>query len=109
MLLILPAIYLTIAWYFGFYLFIDKGMGPMQALGKSRELVHELGFWKVFAILLVIGIVLQLILLIPLIGFFISLFLFPFFVMVFLALYENAISDNAEDSEDAVFAPSENV
>ena len=109
MLLILPGIYLMIAWVFGYYLFIDKGMGPMQALGKSRELVHELGFWKVFAILLVIGIVLQLILLIPLIGFFISLFLFPFFVMVFLALYENAISDNAEDSEDAVFAPSENV
>ena len=109
MLLILPGIYLMIAWVFGYYLFIDKGMGPMQALGKSRELVHELGFWKVFAILLVIGIVLQLILLIPLIGFFISLFLFPFFVMVFLALYENAISDNAEDREDAVFAPSENV
>ena len=109
MLLILPGIYLMIAWVFGYYLFIDKGMGPMQALGKSRELVHELGFWKVFAILLVIGIVFQLILLIPLIGFFISLFLLPFFVMVFLALYENAISDNAEDREDAVFAPSEDV
>ena len=109
MLLILPGIYLMIAWVFGYYLFIDKGMGSMQALGKSRELVHELGFWKVFAILLVIGIVLQLILLIPTIGFFISLFLLPFFVMVFLALYENAISDNAEDREDAVFAPSENV
>ena len=86
MLLILRGIYLMIAWVFGYYLFIDKGMGPMQALGKSRELVHELGFWKVFAILLVIGIVLQLILLIPLIGFFISLFLFPFFVMVFSSL-----------------------
>ena len=109
MLLILPGIYLMIAWAFGYYLFIDKGMGPMQALGKSRELVHELGFWKVFAIVLVIGIVLQLLFLIPLIGFFISLFLFPFFVMVFLALYENAISDNAEDREDAVFAPSEDV
>jgi len=43
------------------------------------------------------------------IGFFIYLFLFPFLVMVYVALYENAISDNAEDREDAVFAPSENV
>jgi len=29
--------------------------------------------------------------------------------MVYVALYENAISDNAEDREDAFFAPSENV
>ena len=43
------------------------------------------------------------------IGFFIYLFLFPFLVMVYVALYENAISDNAEDREDAVFARSEDV
>ena len=109
MLLILPAIYLTIAWYFGFYLFIDKGMGPMQALGKSRELVHELGFWKVFVIFFALVIVSTLVQIIPFIGFFVYLFLFPFLVMVYVALYENAISDNAEDREDAVFAPSENV
>ena len=109
MLLILPGIYLTIAWLLGLFLFIDKGMGPMQALGKSRELVHELGFWKVFVIALAIYIVTNLLLLIPFIGFFIYLFLLPFVVMVYIALYENAISDNAENNEDAVFAPSEDV
>tara|TARA_B100000242_G_scaffold274045_1_gene228101 strand:+ start:82 stop:711 length:630 start_codon:yes stop_codon:yes gene_type:complete len=108
MLLILPGIYLLVAWLLGFYLLIDKGMGPMQALGKSRELVHKLGFWKVFVIVLAIYILESILFAIPF-GVFIWFFLLPFILMVYIALYENAISDYAEDREDAVFAPSEGV
>mgnify|MGYP001450675048 CR=1 FL=1 len=108
MLLILPGIYLLVAWLLGFYLLIDKGMGPMQALGKSRELVHKLGFWKVFVIFLAIYILESILFAIPF-GVFIWFFLLPFILMVYIALYENAISDYAEDREDAVFAPSEGV
>ena len=96
MLLILPGIYLLVAWLLGFYLLIDKGMGPMQALGKSRELVHKLGFWKVFVIVLAIYILESILFAIPF-GVFIWFFLLPFILMVYIALYENAISDYAED------------
>ena len=96
MLLILPGIYLLVAWLLGFYLLIDKGMGPMQALGKSRELVHKLGFWKVFVIFLAIYILESILFAIPF-GVFIWFFLLPFILMVYIALYENAISDYAED------------
>ena len=48
LLLIIPGLYLSAAWFLGIYLLVDKGLSPMDALGKSRELVHEVGFWKVF-------------------------------------------------------------
>ncbi len=53
-LLIIPGIYLSIAWSFGFYLVIDKDMTPLDALQKSRELVHQVGFWKILRILTII-------------------------------------------------------
>lgn len=108
-LLILPGIYLIIAWLLGFYLLIDKGMGPMQALGKSRELVHKLGFWKVFVIVFGLYIATNLLFLIPFVGFIIYLFLIPFIFMVYIALYENSVSASEENREDAMFAPSEDV
>ena len=108
-LLILPGIYLMVAWLLGFYLLIDKGMGPMQALGKSRELVHKLGFWKVFVIFFGLYIAQNLLFLIPFLGVIIYFFLLPFILMVYIAVYENAVSDSEKDREDAVFAPSEEL
>ena len=98
-----------IAWLLGFYLLIDKGMGPMQALGKSRELVHKLGFWKVFVIVFVLYLAGNVLFLIPFLGVIIYFFLLPFILMVYIALYENAVSDSEEDLEDAMFAPSEEL
>ena len=108
-LLILPGIYLIIAWFLGFYLLIDKGMGPMQALGKSIELVHKLGFWKVFVIVFVLYLAGNVLFLIPFLGVIIYFFLLPFILMVYIAVYENAVSDSEEDLEDAMFAPSEEL
>ena len=108
-LLILPGIYLIIAWFLGFYLLIDKGMGPMQALGKSRELVHKLGFWKVFVIVFVLYLAGNVLFLIPFLGVIIYFFLLPFILMVYIAVYENAVFDSEEDLEDAMFAPSEEL
>jgi len=68
MLLILPGLYLSAAWFLGIYLLVDKGLAPMEALGKSRELVHEIGFWKVFIIIFAMSIGMQLIALIPVLG-----------------------------------------
>ena len=91
-LLILPGLYLLTAWILGFYLLVDKGMRPLEALGKSRELVHQLGFWKIFVIVIGLAIVTQLIAAIPFLGY-LLIFLQPFIIMIYVAIYENAIGN----------------
>tara|TARA_B100001175_G_C19428876_1_gene600126 strand:+ start:357 stop:980 length:624 start_codon:yes stop_codon:yes gene_type:complete len=91
MLLILPGIYLSVAWFLGFYLLIDKGLTPLEALGRSRELVHEVSFWKVLVILFAMSIGLQFISLIPVLGIVGNVFLWPLVAMVQFAIYEHAI------------------
>ena len=92
LLLILPGLYLSTAWILGFYLLVDKGMLPLEALGKSRELVHQLGFWKIFVIVVGLGIATQLIAIIPFLGL-LLIFLLPFIIMIYVAIYENAIGN----------------
>ena len=98
MLLIAPGLYLATVWLLGIYLLVDKGMLPTEALGKSRELVHELGFWKIFAVYIGITLALQIASFIPVLGLAIF-FLFPFIMMIYIAIYENAIDNSLADSE----------
>ena len=91
MLFIAPGLYLAIAWALGFYLLVDKNMLPTEALGKSRELVHQLGFWTIFAVYTLLALATTLISLIPVVGFLIY-FLMPFCLMIYVGIYENAIS-----------------
>ncbi len=60
MLLIAPGLYLITAWALGIYLLADKEMLPTEALGKSRELVHQLGFWKIFVVVIALTITTEL-------------------------------------------------
>ena len=98
-LLILPGIYLSVAWFLGFYLLIDKGLAPMEALGRSRDLVHEVGFWKVLIILFAMSIGLQLIALIPVLGIVGNVFLWPLVAMVQFAIYEHAIKGDTKTAD----------
>ena len=91
MLLIAPGLYLITAWALGIYLLADKEMLPTEALGKSRELVHQLGFWKIFAVVIALTITTELTSIFPILGLFI-IFLMPFIMMTYIAVYENAIS-----------------
>ena len=90
LLLIIPGLYLSAAWFLGIYLLVDKGLSPMDALGKSRELVHEVGFWKVFITVFALSLGIQLISLIPVLGLIAMLFLYPLVCMVYVAIYEHA-------------------
>ena len=90
-LLIIPGIYLSIAWSFGFYLVIDKGMTPLDALQKSRELVHQVGFWKILILNIIVG-VLGILQIIPVLGVLLYILMYPFISMLIPAVYENAIS-----------------
>ena len=92
MLFIAPGLYLITAWVLGIYLLVDKEMLPTEALGKSRELVHQLGFWKIFAVVIALTIATELTSIIPILGLFI-IFLMPFIMMTYIAVYENAISN----------------
>ncbi len=90
-LLIIPGIYLSIAWSFGFYLVIDKDMTPLDALQKSRELVHQVGFWKILILTIIVG-VLGILQIIPVLGGLLYVLMYPFVSMLIPAVYENAVA-----------------
>ena len=100
MLLIAPGLYLITAWVLGIYLLVDKEMLPTEALGKSRELVHQLGFWKIFAVYIGLTIAINLISIIPFLGL-VIFFLMPFIVMIYVAIYENAIGNPLATTNEA--------
>ena len=95
-LLIIPGLYLIAAWALGWFLLVEERIRPMEALARSRELVHEIGFWKVFITIIVLQIGTQLIQLIPYVGPLLLLFLYPLIVMVYVSIFEHAIKGDAQ-------------
>ena len=89
---VVPGLYLATAWFLGIYLLVDKSMSPEEALGKSRELVHQLGFWKVFVVYMCLSIAMWIISVIPFLNL-IIFFLMPFVMMIYVAIYENSIGN----------------
>ena len=68
----------------------------MEALGRSRELVHEVGFWKVFITVFALSLGIQLISLIPVLGLLAMFFIYPLACMVYVAIYEHAIKGSSK-------------
>ena len=95
-LLIIPGLYLIAAWALGWFLLVEERIRPMEALARSRELVHEVGFWKVFITIIVLQIGTQLIQLIPYVGPLLLLFLYPLIVMVYVSIFEHAIEGDTQ-------------
>ena len=91
MLCILPGLYLLVVWSLGFYLLVDKDMLPTDALSKSRELVHQLGFWKVAIVIFTLQIISNVIAYIPIAGLIAIFFLLPFMQMIYVAVYLSLI------------------
>lgn len=100
MLLIAPGLYLLTVWALGFYLLVDKEMLPQEALRKSRELVHQLGFWKIFAVVITLTIITGITSTFPILDLFV-IFLMPFLMMTQTAVYENAISNSSTTAIEA--------
>jgi uncharacterized membrane protein len=100
MLFIAPGLYLSTVWVLGIYLLVDKDMLPTEALGKSRELVHQLGFWKVFVVVIGLAIATNLTSIIPFLGL-VIFFLMPFIMMIYIAIYENAIGNPLTTTNEA--------
>ena len=100
MLLIAPGLYLLTGWAIGFYLLVDKEMLPQEALSKSRELVHQLGFWKIFVVMITLAIITGITSIFPILDLFV-VFLMPFLMMTQTAVYENAISNSSTTAIEA--------
>jgi hypothetical protein len=100
MLLIAPGLYLLTGWALGFYLLVDKEMLPQEALSKSRELVHQLGFWKIFVVVITLAIITGITSIFPILDLFV-IFLMPFLMMTQTAVYENAISNSSTTAIEA--------
>lgn len=100
MLLIAPGLYLLTGWAVGFYLLVDKEMPPQEALTKSRELVHQLGFWKIFVVVITLAIITGITSIFPILDLFV-IFLMPFLMMTQTAVYENAISNSSTTAIEA--------
>jgi hypothetical protein len=50
-------IWLYVGWLYAVPLIADRGLGPIEALGRSREMVSRVGWWSTFALLFVLAVV----------------------------------------------------
>lgn len=87
MLLVIPGIYLSIAYLLVIPLIIDKDMGPWQAMETSRKAIHQHWF-KVFGLYILMGFILILSTIPMGLG---LIWTFPMFVMVGGILYRQIL------------------
>ena len=105
-LLIIPGIYLLVAWYFVFYLKIDNSeMSISDSFGKSMDLVTEAGWLNLFLFVLIISVPVSIV--DAFTYSLASIILFPFIGMMQVEAYilvtegtapqDRALAENIED------------
>ena len=105
-LLIIPGIYLFVAWYFVLYLKIDNSeMSISDSFGKSMDLVTEAGLLNLFLFVLIISVPVSIV--DAFTYSLASIILFPFIGMMQVEAYilvtegtapqDNALAENIED------------
>ena len=99
-LLIIPGIYLLVAWYFVLYLKIDNSeMSISDSFGKSMDLVTEAGWFKIFLFVLIINVPVSIA---DAFTFSLaSIILFPFVAMINVEAYM-LVSDKRESQDDMI-------
>lgn len=105
-LLIIPGIYLLVAWYFVLYLKIDNSeMSISDSFGKSMDLVTEAGWLKIFLFVLILSVPVSIV--DAFTYSLASIILFPFIGMMQVEAYilvtegtapqDNALAENIEE------------
>ena len=99
-LLIIPGIYLLVAWYFVLYLKIDNSeMSISDSFGKSMDLVTEAGWFKIFLFVLIINVPVSIA---DAFTFSLaSIILFPFVAMMNVEAYM-LVADKRESQDDMI-------
>ena len=106
-LLIIPGIYLLVAWYFVFYIKIDNSdLSVSDCFGKSMDLVSEAGWLKIFLFVIIITVPVSIV------NTFTyelaSLILFPFVSMMQIEAYM-LVLDNKDPQHDTITDNTENI
>ena len=100
MLLIIPGIYLSVAWMFVLYLKVDRDISISDAFGESRRLVTDTGWWLLFLYVLLIAVTQQILTLHPILSL-VYVFAFPYLLMIQLEAYI-LVTDTKNNEEDKV-------
>lgn len=100
MLLIIPGIYLSVAWMFVLYLKVDRDISISDAFGESRRLVTDTGWWLLFLYVLLIAVTQQILTLHPILSL-VYVFVFPYLLMIQLEAYI-LVTDTKNNEEDKV-------
>ena len=107
LLLIVPGIYLMIAWYFILYVKLDNPeLTSFEVFGKSKALVSNIGWWNVFLLYLILSIPLALIDTFTLN--LASLAFFPFLSMIQLEAYYLSLKE-IENTKELLASESVNM
>ena len=106
-LLIIPGIYLLVAWYFVFYIKIDNSdLSVSDCFGKSMDLVSEAGWLKIFLFVIIITVPVSIV------NTFTyelaSLILFPFVSMMQIEAYM-LVLNKEEPQHDTITDNTENI
>lgn len=91
--LIVPGIYLSVAWLFVWYLLVDKDLSIKKTFATSRHLIHnKTGFWNTLVVSFLLTVTTTIVSLIPFyIGFIIIILLYPHIMMIYTVLYVDAV------------------
>ena len=100
--LIIPGIYLIYRYAFSVYFIVDQGSGSLDGMGESAKLLHGIGFWKIFGIFVVTNILLELLLIIPVIGWIGYILLLPFWWYITALPYINWTNNTNSNSSEGV-------
>ena len=100
MLLIIPGIYLSVAWMFVLYLKIDRDISISDAFGESRRLVTDTGWWLLFLYVLLVAVTQQILTLHPILSL-VYVFVFPYLLMIQLEAYI-LVTDTKNNEKDEV-------
>lgn len=98
LLLVVPGIYLLIAWYFIFYVKIDNPeLSISNVFGQSRSLVSNIGWFKLLLFVLITGLPLAIANMLTLN--LASIAFFPFIAMMQIEAYSLAIEENESNKK----------
>lgn len=87
LLFVIPGLVFSVWWSLGAYLVTREGIAGSVALGRSKQLVGR-AFWWVVLVLVAYNMIISIVTSIPILGLIVAIFLGPFTLPLFGALYD---------------------
>tara|TARA_B100000123_G_C25578230_1_gene361489 strand:- start:8 stop:658 length:651 start_codon:yes stop_codon:yes gene_type:complete len=97
--LIIPGIYLAYRYAYSAYFIIDQDSEPFVGMSESAKLLHGIGFWKIFGVLILTQIFMEILLVIPVIGWIGVILISPFVWYITALPYINWTNNSKSNSD----------